>query len=170
MENRLLGIFPYVENLLDATEAMKGAGYSTTVISPVPLVHEMEHQMGETKDNVRYFTIFGGVNGFILGTAFALGTAALYILPRGGRPIFAMTPTLVISYETTILLGVLMTLFGFFVLNLLPFMNRRKVYDPGAEVDTFGLLVEGIREDKFKDVERMLLEHGASEVKRVEGY
>jgi len=170
MNKRVLGLFPYVENLLHAAERMKGAGYGISIISPVPLVHEIEHEMGEERDNVRYFTIFGGINGFVFGTVFALGTAALYVLPRGGRPIFSITPTLIISYETTILLGVLMTLFGFLVLNMLPFMNRRKVYDPGADVDSFGLLVEGIREDKYEEVENILLEHGASEVKRVEGY
>lgn len=168
MHNSLFGKFKYVDSLLEAARNLKLAGYSFKTFSPIPLVHELEEEFGPThKRFLRYFTLYGGVTGFMTGTLITLVTAALYVLPRGGRPLFSITPTLIISYETTILFGVGMTLLGFVILAGLPSFNNR-VDDPDIGSDTFGLLIEGIREDRFEDVRSILMEHGASEVKSFE--
>jgi len=60
-----------------------------------------------------------------------------------------------------------MTLFGFMVLAGLPSFSN-KIDEPEIGSDTFGLLIEGIREDRFDDVRKILLEHGAYEVKGFE--
>lgn len=163
----VLGQFTHVDNLLRAAGRMKQSGFGITVFSPIPLVHEMEEAFGEERDYLRYFTFFGAVIGFLFGTIMSLGTAALYVLPRGGRPIFAMTPTLLISYETTILLGVGMTLMGFFFLARIPCF-RNKVDEPACAADSFGLLVKGVGADEIERVNSILRENGASEVKNVE--
>ena len=163
----VLGQFPHADDLLKAAERMKQSGFGITVFSPIPLVHEMEEVFGEERDYLRFFTLFGGLAGFMLGIILSLGTAVLYVLPRGGRPILTAPPTLLISYETTILLGVGMTLIGFFILARIPCF-RHKVDEPACAADSFGLLVKEVGADEIERVNSILRESGASEVKNVE--
>lgn len=167
MNKAVMGLFTYVDVLLEAAKRLKDSGYTISIFSPIPLGHEIEPVLGERPNYIRYFTFIGGCFGFIFGLALTLGTAAMYILPRGGRPIFPATPTLLITYESTILIGVFFTLLGFAVIARLP-DYRKKIYDPEVAVDSFGLLVDDIREDKFDEVEKILQEFGADEVKRIE--
>ena len=163
----VLGLFTYVDALLEAAGRLKDSGYGVTVFSPIPLGHEIEHTLGGRKNHIRYFAFFGAVIGFIFGVLLTLGTAAMYVLPRGGRPIFVATPTLLVSYETAILFGVLISYIGFCIFARLPYYGKR-VYDCKVGVDSFGLLVDNIRENKIGDVENILKEYGADEVKTVE--
>ncbi|MDP2682733.1 MAG: DUF3341 domain-containing protein [Deltaproteobacteria bacterium] len=163
----VLGQFPHADDLLKAAERMKQSGFGITVFSPIPLVHEMEEVFGEERDYLRFFTLFGGVAGFMLGVILSLGTAVLYVLPRGGRPILTAPPTLLIAYETMILLGVCMTLLGFFVIAGIPCF-RHKVDEPACAMDSFGLLVKGVGEGEIERVNSILMESGANEVKNVE--
>jgi molybdopterin-containing oxidoreductase family membrane subunit len=167
MDRAVVGVFTYADVMIKAAKRLKDDGYSVTMQSPVPLVHEIEHEMGRRFDFLRFFTLFGGVGGFFGGTVFALGTAVLYTMPRGGRPIFAATPTLVISYESTILAGVLWTLMGFLILCRLPYF-KKKVFVEKTAVDQFGLIVDGVSNERFPSVEKVLTEYGASEVNWVE--
>ncbi|MBI5048467.1 MAG: DUF3341 domain-containing protein [Deltaproteobacteria bacterium] len=167
MGKAVLGLFTYVDDMLAAADKLKKSGFGdVTIFSPIPLGHEIEHVLGERKNYVRYFTFFGGVTGFFFGTLLALGTAALYILPRGGRAIFAVTPTLIISYETTILIGVFFTMLGFMLFSKLP-SYKKKIYDPEVSIDSFGLLLY-VSEAEINDVTKTLKESGANEVKTVE--
>lgn len=168
MDRAVLGLFEYADDLLDAAKRLKDSGYDVTILSPVPLVHEMAHKkMSPGKNYLRYFTFFGSAYGLCFGVGLTLITAAMYVLPRGGRPIWFMTPTLLISYETTILLGVLSTFVGFLVLAGLP-SYKKKLNDVQVSVDAFGLVIDGNLRGKYDEVERILREYGANEVKRIE--
>lgn len=167
MTNSLLALFPYVTPMLDAAQRLKNSGYDATVFSPIPLVHEMDDVIGPEKDYVRFFTFVGGVTGLLFGIVVVLGTAALYVLPRGGRPVFPVPPTLIISYETTILIGVCMTLLGFLVISKLPSF-KDQVDDPRVSADEFGLLIDNVGINEVDKVEKILMEYGAKEVKRVD--
>ena len=169
MADTVLGLFAYVDRMLEAAKRLKSAGYGITMISSVPLVHEIEHEFGEQKSFLKFFTLYGALSGVCFGTVFVLGTAALYVLPRGGRPIFSITPTLLISYETTILLGVIFTLLGFLLLARIPTF-RKGVDPPEVAVDSFGLIVDDVLEDRFEEVEKILKEYGAKEVRKVEDW
>lgn len=168
MDNAL-GHFEYVDGLVAAVETLQSSGYHITVFSPVPLVHELEHMPGGEKKTspLKYFTFFGGAFGFLFGIQLVFATSALYVLPRGGRAIWSLPPALLIAYETTILLGVLCTLLGFIWLKQLP-SSEKKAHRPEFGVDSFGLLVEGVGEDRFNEVEKILKEYGATEVKKLE--
>ncbi|MCR4287541.1 MAG: DUF3341 domain-containing protein [Deltaproteobacteria bacterium] len=166
--NAILGLYSHVENLLDASKKAKRSGYSTEIFSPIPLVHEIEHVEGEKTDYVRFFTLLGGICGLSFGILFPITVAVIYIIPRGGNPIVSIPPTLLIGYEATILIGVIMTIIGFVLVSKMPSFRGRKVDEPQVSVDAFGLLIKDVEPAEYDDVERFLMETGASEVKRVE--
>ncbi len=171
MDKSILGIFSYVDNMLAAAQTVKCLGHKVTMISPVPLVHEVEHVFGHRKNYLRYFTFFGAASGLVAGTLLTFITSVLYVLPRGGMPIFAITPTMLISYETTILGGVILTLLGFLFLAGLPMLDKRESDVADIAIDSFGLLVDikvDTKEGMYEEVEKTLKEYGAKEVKRVE--
>jgi len=121
----VLGLFTYVDALLEAAGRLKDSGYGVTIFSPIPLGHEIEHTLGGRKNHIRYFAFFGAVIGFIFGVLLTLGTAAMYVLPRGGKPIFSITPTLLISYETASFLACLQASSGFAYLQGFLTMEKR---------------------------------------------
>lgn len=167
MDKAVLGLFTYADELLDAAKKLEGSGYDITIFSPIPLGHEIEHKLGPRKNHIKYFTFIGSVAGLFFGLLLTLGTAAMYVIPRGGRPIWSITPTLLMSYETTILMGVMFTLMSFLFFSKLPSFSK-KIYDPQINVDYFGLLIDGNLRGRYDEVERILRDHGANEIKRVE--
>ena len=167
-DNAILGLYTHADEVVEASVKAKRSGYSVTLFSPIPLVHEIEHIEGERMDYVRFFTLLGGISGITFGILFPLTVAIMYILPRGGWPIAAVPPTLLIGYESTILIGVVMTLIGFVLISRLPSFWGNKVDEPMVSVDAFGLLIKDVAPDDYENVEKFLMETGASEVKRVE--
>ncbi|MBI5969975.1 MAG: DUF3341 domain-containing protein [Deltaproteobacteria bacterium] len=168
MGKGIIGLYEHADDTIKAAEKLKDAGYRATIFSPVPLVHEIERsRMGERPNYIKWFVLIGCLGGLSFGFLFTLITSAMYVLPRGGRPIFSMTPTLLLSYETTILFGVLWTMFGFLVIARLPVFFK-KSYDPGVKVDSFGVLVEDLQTDKHKEIERIMHEFGPTEVRLIE--
>ncbi len=168
MKSSVIGLFEYVDKLITATEEIKGSGREVTILSPVPLVHELEHTFGETSNPLKFFSFFGASAGFMTGITLAVVTAVLYPLPRGGRAILTVTPTLLLGYVFTILFGVGLTFLGFLYLSGLPDLLKKRVDEPEIAVDAFGLLVGGADEGELDDIERVLKEYGAYEVRRVE--
>ncbi|MDX1569770.1 MAG: quinol:electron acceptor oxidoreductase subunit ActD [Xanthomonadales bacterium] len=159
-----LALFPDSEHLLDAAARLKGRGIEDfTLISPIPL-EEFEDRVGVQTSPVKYFSFFGGLLGALAGFALAAGTSVAYPIPVGGRPIVALPPFLLITYEVTILIGVVMTVIGFFFACRFPKLEEL-AYAPEANVDQFALV---IGDDVDEDVDQDLRDAGASEIRSVE--
>lgn len=167
MSDKILGLFEYVDEMLVAADKIKTGGNEVEIFSPIPISHEIDPVLGEKPTTIKYITLLGNFIGIVFGFTLTLGTAAMYVLPRGGRAIFALTPSLLITYETTILFGVVLTLLGFLGLTRLP-SYKKKTYDIEVTLDSFGLLVEGVSGEKGRDIERIMNEAGAREVKQVD--
>ena len=166
MEKAVLGLFTYVDELISAARKLRGSGFEITIFSPIPLNHELEHEFGEKPNYTKYLTFMGAIGGFVFGLILTLGTAAMYVIPRGGRAIWPVTPTLLMAYETTILMAVMFSLMGFGLFAKLPNFKKR-IYDPAMSVESFGILVEDPR-GRQQEVENLLKEYGANEVKTLD--
>lgn len=168
MANNVMGIFQYEDDFLSAAQQLRDSGFDDlTLMSPIPL-HAAEKMQGFEKSNVRRFTLLGTIVGAIGGFALAVGTALVYILPTGGRPIITIPPYLIITYEMTILAGILFTLLGFHVVSGLPAWHD-KLYRLESGVDRFTLVVslgDGADGDQAENIIR---NSGAEEVSRPEG-
>lgn len=167
MSDRIFGIFQYQDDFLSAVRRLHEAGYENlTMMSPIPM-HGVEDILQKKKPVIRRFSFAGAILGAVGGFVMASGSALAFILPTGGRPVIPFPPFLVISYEMTILLGVIFTLIGFHVASGLPAW-RDKPYDPATNVDRFSILVEFGPGDDPERAERMLREAGAEEIRHPE--
>ncbi len=167
MHPGLLAVFQYEDDLIRAVRRLKDSGFeSLSLLSPVPIEHGRELVYGERRSNVRRYSLAGAILGALGGFALATACALVFILPTGGRAVITFPPFLVISYEMTILLGVLFTLLGFHAVSGLPAW-KDKPYDERFNIDRFGLLVPCSGDGRAR-AESIIREAGAEEVKDVE--
>ena len=163
----IMGTFKYEEDFLSAAENLKTSGFDNiSLLSPLPL-EEAQEVLGLGKSPVRRFALAGAIIGAISGFAMAAGTALVFILPTGGRAIITIPPYLIITYEMTILFGVLFTLLGFHFVSGLPAWRDRP-YLPAANIDRFVVVVEGAEADQVARAEAIIRDAGADEIQHVE--
>ena len=159
-----LGLFRAPAAALAAAGQLKGAGFATpSLMSPVPM-EGVEEVLGEKKSIIKRFTLVGAITGGTCGFALAAGTAVLYLHPTGGRPIITIPPFLIITYELTILFGILFTVLGFFISARLPAI-RQRVYVPETAVDRFAVAVDVDDDAHYQQAKGILDAAGAEEVR-----
>ena len=158
----LLASFAHEDTALDAARALREKGVGgVELFSPIPL-HGAEEALGLGKSWVRVFALSGAIFGAIGGFSLCVWTATRFILPTAGRAIIALPPYLLITYESTILLGVLATLLGFFVVGRFPAW-RDRVYRSPSNVDRFVIAVAG---SETNQAEEILRASGAESIER----
>ena len=166
MKNFAVGLFHAPQSALAAAGTLKGAGFTKPeLMSPIP-IEGVEEVLGEKKSVIKHFTFFGALLGGISGFLLAAGTAVLYVHPTGGRPIITIPPFLIITYEATILFGILFTVLGFFISARLPAI-RERIYVPESAVDKFVVAVACDNDEQFKRAETILLDAGAEQVREL---
>ncbi len=148
MSDTSLGItatFRTAPDIYYACEETRKAGYTRfDAYTPFP-VHGLEHAMGLKRSRVPAFTLAGGLTGFSTGLLIVAYMNLDYPLVVGGKPIFSPIFPFPIFYELTILLAAFGTLFGMFLLNLLPKFHHPLFEHPGFDRvtdDTFMLMIE----------------------------
>lgn len=168
MTQTIIGLFPHVDTMLSSARRVRTFDIDEiTLLSPVPLEEEEEDLLPEKKsDPVRFYTFFGGLAGLFAGALFAVGASILYPLPRGGRPIAVIPPTLIISFETLILFGVLATFAGFLILSGLIPSEKRPWHNRIGE-DRFAVLIR-VKGERVAAIEEVLRDGGAEEIIRLE--
>ena len=168
MASATIGLFRDPETALAAAAQLKSSGFEgLEVMSPIP-IHGIDDVLGEKKSVIKRFTLFGGITGALFGFALAAGTAVLYVHPTGGRPVITFPPFLIITYEMTILFGILATVLGFLISARFPAI-RERVYVPETAVDKFGVTVSCDSADASTRAETILREAGAEEVRNIAG-
>ena len=163
----ILGTFAFEEDFLAAAKNLTASGFDNiSLLSPVPL-EEAQEVLGLGKSRVRHFSLAGAILGCIGGFAMSVGTALVFILPTGGRAIISIPPYLIITYEMTILFGVLFTLLGFHFVSGLPAWKDRP-YVSSASIDRFVVVVEGTTDDQAAKAEAIIRDAGAEDIQHVE--
>jgi len=163
MTNSVMALFQYEEEVVQAARELRKSGFENlSLMSPIPL-HDAEVALGLDKSPVRRFSLIGAIVGCIFGFALASASALVFILPTGGRAIITVPPFLIISYEMTILMGVLATLIGFFVISRLPAWTDA-AYREESSVDRFSLVVDVGADGDREAAEKIIREAGAEEV------
>jgi hypothetical protein len=94
----------------------------------------------EKKSWFRWLTMAGGFAGAGAGFLLAAGTAWLYPVQTGDKPIIALYPTGIIVFEITMLFAIIGTMAGMFLEMRLPSLKTRP-YDPAIAEGCIGISV-----------------------------
>ena len=162
----LLGVFPYLDDLLAALRKLKEAEHKVlTVFSPIHF-SEIQEILGHKPSIVRYLVLAGGILG---GTSLVgLGVYAhlSFKLITSGKPIIPPVPFVVPFFEGMVLLAVIFAVVAWVLKGRLPRVQLPAAYDPRFSEDRFGVLV-AYREGERERISKLMKDAGAEEVRDV---
>lgn len=164
----VMGYFSSLEALSEATRRANQALYrDVEVYLPV----EDEATIEETQwigSLVRWPCIAGGIAGFVSGLWLTVWTSRDYPLVTGGKPVVALPPFLVISFELAILCAALGAIAGFLFLDKLPRLRLSSAYHQELAVDQFAILIRSTSAAVDRErAEALLRESGAVRIREV---
>jgi len=164
----LLGIFPYLDDLLSALRQVKKEGFKIfTVFSPIHF-SEIQEILGHKPSKVRYFCLAGGILGGMSLVGLAVYAHLSFRLVTGGKPVLPWIPFVVVFFEGTVLLAVIFAVAAWILKGRLPRVRLNPAYDPRFSEDRFGILV-GYRGEEREAILNLLRNAGAEEIRDVAG-
>ena len=143
----MMGLFFSEARAADAVAALKQSPWDLVrVNNPIPS-HKIAEALNLKKSKVGYFTLAGGILGFISGFALALFTATRWDLIVSGKPIESYIPFFIVGFEFTILFAVLGNVIGMIALTSSSRSKSFEYYDPRCSGEHFGVLARcGVHE------------------------
>ncbi|MHC1698089.1 MAG: quinol:electron acceptor oxidoreductase subunit ActD [Geobacteraceae bacterium] len=127
----ILGIFRDCESAATAVDGLVRVGFTEGQIDSLTSVPYPDGVLVRTEVGswFRWLALAGGLSGAIAGIALAAGTAWLYPVQTGDKPIIALYPTAIICFEVAMLFAIIGTMVGMFLEMGLPALGKR-LYDP----------------------------------------
>ena len=153
LERHIMGLFKDEDRVVAAINELKQSSYKFIRVNmPIPS-HQIMNALNLKKSKVGWFTLGGGIFGFLGGFALAIFTATRWDLIISGKPIIAIIPFIVVGFEATILCAVLGNILGLLTQGRLPNYKLLKHYDPRFSGEHFGILASfaAEKEDGLKD-------------------
>ena len=139
-EQHIMGIFRDEDKVISTVEDLKASPYRFVRVNmPIPS-HKIMDALNLKKSRVGWFTLCGGIIGFLAGFALAIFTATRWNLIVSGKPIVAIIPFVVVGFEATILFAVFGNVIGLLTQMRLPDQGWLKHYDPRCSGEHFGVL------------------------------
>ena len=138
----ILGIFRDVASAAGAVEGLLGGGFIEGQIDSLSSVPYPDGVLVRTRRHTwfRWLALASGLAGAAAGFALAAGTAWLYPVQTGDKPIIALYPTGIVTFEVTLLFAIIGTMVGMFLEMGLPPL-RRRLYDPAIAEGCIGISV-----------------------------
>ena len=157
-----LGTFKDVETSTRAVENLVKAGFAEETITSLTSAPYPDGVIVKTGQRTwfRWVSLAGGIFGACAGFLLAAGTAYLYPVQTGDKPIIAFYPTGIITYELTMLFAVLGAIVGMFSEMRLP-PWRERVYDPEIGEGAIGISVTTSSRDQGSRAEKIMQDAGA---------
>ena len=167
-ETTILGLFEEIEPAAAALRRLKqdrGDGsQDLMVISSVPFP-EGVLEADNSPIRLPLITIIFAVAGILFGIALAAGTAQLYLIPVGGKPVSPVPPTAIIAYEMMMLSALSAAFFAALFEMRLPSW-RSKVYDPRISEGMIGIAAHCGDSEQADRAERFCRDAGAADIRR----
>ena len=152
-------LFDNPDKIINAASKVKNDGFKYfDVNTPYPL-HGMDDAMGLKSSKLGYVTLFFGFAAATFILSFMWWTLAVsYPLVIGGKPYFSLPAFVPITFEFTVLLGVLSTVIGMIAIVFnLPF-NSHPLHDTeymkSVTSDKYGIVIEA-EDPKFENEENI---------------
>ncbi|MCL6482056.1 MAG: DUF3341 domain-containing protein [Firmicutes bacterium] len=173
-EAGVIGVFRYVDVVVEAIRLARERGWTALrVYQPVPSHTILAEVAPPEKSPVRFFALWGGIAGTVLGFALAsfagIKMHTYQGLLVGGKPPVSVPAYIIIAFELTVLLGGLATLAGFLLFSRLPRGENVAGYAPEFSEDRFGVFIP-CEADQAEQVMALLREAGAEQVRFEEVY
>jgi molybdopterin-containing oxidoreductase family membrane subunit len=163
----IMGIFPSERGAAAAIDRLRETPWTIErVHSPIPS-HDIEHALAPPKSKVGWFTLIGGIIGFLTGFALAAFTSLRWSLIVSGKPIVALVPFTIVGFEFTILFAVFGNVLGLISQARLPRFETPPFYDGSFTGDRFGVLAR-CNADETDELTQWFEENGA-EIKPDQG-
>ncbi|MFA7406204.1 MAG: quinol:electron acceptor oxidoreductase subunit ActD [Pelobacteraceae bacterium] len=126
-----LGIFTNLEAASAAVQQLVRAGFTEAQIDSLSSVPYPAGVLvkNEKRSWFHWLTLAGGCAGIVAGFGLAAGTAWLYPVQTGDKPIIALYPAAIVTFEVTMLFAIMATMAGMFLEMGLPALKTR-LYDP----------------------------------------
>lgn len=160
----VMGLFKEENAVVSTLEALRKSPWKLhRVHGPYPS-HKILNALRLKKSKVGYFTLIGGITGFLTGYALPIYSSVQWNLIVSGKPIVSPIPFFVVGYELTILFGVLGTVLGLLLNAKIPEFKSLKLYDERCSGEHFGI-VAGCDPDGESDLTAFFKERGG-EVRR----
>ncbi|GAC1449327.1 MAG: hypothetical protein PVSMB11_10700 [Desulfuromonadaceae bacterium] len=136
----ILGIFSDIESAGSAVEGLVRAGFTEAQIDSLTSVPYPDGVLVRTgrRSWFRWLALGGGLFGAVAGFGLAAGTAWLYPVQTGDKPIIALYPTAIICFEVAMLFAIIGTMVGMFLEMRLPALRKRP-YDPAIAEGAIGI-------------------------------
>ena len=167
-ETTVLGLFEEIDQAASALNRLRGEGGKATedlmVMSSVPFP---EGVLESDKSPIRLTTVtavFAFV-GIAFGILLAGGTAQLYLIPGGGKPISPAPSIGIIAYEMMMLFALTAAFIAALYEMRLPSW-RSKVYDTRISEGLIGIAAHCADEEQAEKAERFCRDAGAADVRR----
>lgn len=161
----LLGIFMDSESAARAVEGLVDAGFDEARITSITSAPYPDGVIVKTDQRswFRWFTLVCGIVGSGVGFLLAAGTAWVYPVQTGDKPIIAFYPTGIVTYELTMLFFLVGTMVGMFIEMRLPPAGKRP-YDAAIGDGFVGISVSLTSEDWKGLAAKVMEEAGALRV------
>ncbi len=167
-ETTVLGLFEEIEQAAGALNRLRGEGGTASedimVLSAVPFP---EGVLESDKSPIRLplITVIFAFVGIAFGILLAGGTAQLFLIPGGGKPISPAPPIGIIAYEMMMLFALTAAFLSALFEMRLPSW-RAKVYDPRIAEGLIGIAAHCADDAQAAQAERFCREAGAADVRR----
>jgi hypothetical protein len=137
-----LGIFRDIDSAATAVDRLVRAGFTEAQIDSLTSVPYPDGVLvrAEQRSWFRWLALAGGLAGAAAGFVLAAGTAWLYPVQTGDKPIIALYPTAIICFEVAMLFAVIGAMVGMFLEVGLPALRKRP-YDPAIAEGCIGISV-----------------------------
>lgn len=155
-----------LESLLQSLREAGMADEEVSIMTPLPLSERASARVGAMP--LYLVTIIVGLVGIGVGVFFAGGTAAMYPLMTGGKPIVAVPVVAIIAYETMMLLAIVTT-FVMMIVGIRRAHRHIAERDPRID-DGYRMLVVSLPTDpaRVSQVQDLLQRAGAVEIRSSE--
>ena len=161
----VLGLFSEAEHAALATDRLTEAGFAADSYQVLTGAPYPEGAFGEhvPKHRLYAFPFIGAACGFAVAILITAGTQISYPVVTGGKPILAIPPMAIITYEGTMLGAILFTILGVLFESRLPRLFSR-LYDTRITEGYIGIALT-CPEERTAAADLVFKQSGAEDVK-----
>ncbi|MFN4083523.1 MAG: DUF3341 domain-containing protein [Bacteroidia bacterium] len=162
----ILGVYNDPDQIYSATKKLIKNGYKIHDVYSPFAIHGMDRLMGIKRSRLTVAAFIFAMTGVVCALTLMIYTGGIdWPINIGGKPYFHVPTYIPITFE----LGVLFTAFGmvgcFFIVNRMFWGKNADIIDPRVTDDLFVVAVDINSKTNVDDLNKMLIENGAIEVR-----